>query len=98
VKQSPRPTSISCAKCDLPRSVRPLHGADRSRFSLSVSSSVEDFLDVLENDDAEVDVAKLADMAQHGVPSEVRGAVWKYLLGAAHADKCTNAPRRLSLA
>lgn len=52
-----------------------------------MSSSVEDFLEVLESDDAEVDVAKLADMAQHGVPSEVRGVVWKYLLGAAHADK-----------
>jgi hypothetical protein len=52
-----------------------------------MSSSAEDFLEVLENDDAEVDVAKLADMAQHGVPAEVRGAVWKYLLGAAHADK-----------
>lgn len=52
-----------------------------------MSSSYEDFVEVLENDD-EVDVAKLADMSQHGVPAEVRGAVWKYLLGAAHADKC----------
>jgi hypothetical protein len=52
-----------------------------------MSSSYEDFVEVLENDD-EVDVAKLADMAQHGVPAEVRGSVWKYLLGAAHADKC----------
>jgi hypothetical protein len=52
-----------------------------------MSSSYEDFIEVLENDD-EVDVAKLADMAQHGVPNEVRGLVWKYLLGAAHADKC----------
>lgn len=52
-----------------------------------MSSSYEDFIEVLENDD-EVDVAKLADMAQHGVPAEVRGLVWKYLLGAAHADKC----------
>ncbi len=63
-----------------------------------VSSSVEDFLEVLENDDAEVDVGKLADMAQHGVPSEVRGAVWKYLLGAAHADKSTCSLRSLPLA
>lgn len=52
-----------------------------------MSSSYEDFVEVLENDD-EVDVAKLADMSQHGVPAEVRGLVWKYLLGAAHADKC----------
>jgi hypothetical protein len=52
----------------------------------SMSSSEQDFEAELEQD-AEADLAKLADMAQHGVPKRLRGRVWLLLLGASHPDK-----------
>ena len=52
-----------------------------------MTSTADEFLEFLENE-AEVDAVRLRDMAQHGVPSELRGVVWKYLLGVAHTDKC----------
>eukprot|EP01108_Squamamoeba_japonica_P004970 TRINITY_DN388_c0_g1_i2.p1 TRINITY_DN388_c0_g1~~TRINITY_DN388_c0_g1_i2.p1 ORF type:complete len:291 (+),score=110.58 TRINITY_DN388_c0_g1_i2:138-1010(+) len=56
-----------------------------------MSSSVEEFVELLEGNETEVDLVKLADRAQHGVPSKVRGAVWAHLLGTVSADKSNEA-------
>ena len=52
-----------------------------------MTNTLEEFRDVLDAED-EVDVQKLCDMAQHGVPPSVRGVVWKYLLGVTVPRKC----------
>jgi len=51
-----------------------------------MSSSVTDFETELDQD-VELDMSKLADMAQHGVPAELRGRVWALLLGATQFEK-----------
>ena len=40
-------------------------------------------------DETRVDVAQLREAARYGVPSSVRGAVWKVLMGVDNPDKCT---------
>lgn len=51
-----------------------------------MASSEEDYHELL-NVEQYVDVDKLRELAQYGVPSSVRGQVWKYLLGVAGPDK-----------
>eukprot|EP00123_Amoebidium_parasiticum_P020520 comp5153_c0_seq1/m.1212 comp5153_c0_seq1/g.1212 ORF comp5153_c0_seq1/g.1212 comp5153_c0_seq1/m.1212 type:complete len:316 (-) comp5153_c0_seq1:807-1754(-) len=48
-------------------------------------ASVEEFHDLL-NQEVFIDVDKLREIAQHGIPAEVRAEVWKYLLGLSVAD------------
>lgn len=45
----------------------------------------DEFLKLLENEEY-VEVNKIRELASHGVPSEVRGLVWKYLLGVSLSD------------
>lgn len=54
------------------------------------------FLQVLEAED-DVDIVKLADLSQHGIPPDVRGVVWKYLLGVTNANKCKEIGRFVEL-
>eukprot|EP01137_Pigoraptor_chileana_P019258 Opistho-2@80037 len=49
-------------------------------------ATVQDFFELLQQD-AHIDMEKLRDLAQHGVPSAVRGEVWKLLLGVAQPDQ-----------
>eukprot|EP00128_Syssomonas_multiformis_P018595 Colp12_sorted_trinity150504_noHs@24184 len=49
-------------------------------------ANLEEFQEVLQSE-VYVDMEKLSEMAQYGVPDEVRGEVWKYLLGVVHPDK-----------
>eukprot|EP00732_Lithocolla_globosa_P005492 Lithocolla_globosa_v1_NODE_5714_length_1197_cov_28.175131.p1 type:complete len:287 gc:universal NODE_5714_length_1197_cov_28.175131:861-1(-) len=51
-----------------------------------MASTVDEFRELL-SAETFVEVDKVRDIAQHGVPVEVRGEVWKYLLGVDHADK-----------
>jgi hypothetical protein len=45
-----------------------------------MSSTEEGFLELLEGE-VSVDMDKLRDVGMHGIPDNVRGEVWKYLLG-----------------
>jgi len=39
--------------------------------------------------DAEtIDLNRLADLARHGIPSKIRGDVWKFLLTTYRNEKC----------
>lgn len=49
-------------------------------------ASTEVFHEVL-GQEVYVDIDRLKDLAQHGIPDEVRGEVWKYLLGVSQPDK-----------
>lgn len=49
-------------------------------------STEDDYREMLEGE-RDVDIQKLRDIAQHGVPPPVRGAVWKYLLGVAQPHR-----------
>lgn len=51
-----------------------------------MASTAEEYWELL-NAEVVVEVDKLRDIAQHGIPDEVRGEVWKYLLGVQHPDK-----------
>jgi len=51
-----------------------------------MSATHEQFRDLLDVEDS-VPMEKLADIARHGVPSKIRGEVWKYLLGVSKPDK-----------
>jgi TBC1 domain family member 2 len=49
-------------------------------------NSISDFLEILMAETL-VDIDKLQSASKHGVPDEVRGEVWKYLLGVEAPDK-----------
>ncbi|KAI9137319.1 ankyrin repeat-containing protein [Paraphysoderma sedebokerense] len=51
-----------------------------------MSSTVDEFAELL-NAEVHIDIDKLRDSARHGVPEEVRGQVWKYLLGVEEPDR-----------
>ena len=51
-----------------------------------MASTAEEVRELL-NAEVVVEVAQLRDIAQHGLPNEVRGEVWMYLLGVQHPDK-----------
>jgi len=51
-----------------------------------MAATVEQFKDLLDAEDS-VDMTMLVNIAKHGIPSKVRGEVWKYLLGVAKPDK-----------
>ena len=55
---------LGAAKCATEHACRRSVHCERA----SMSSAVDDFVDVLEHE-SEVDLVRLADMAQHGVPS-----------------------------
>jgi hypothetical protein len=57
-----------------------------------MSTTIEEFEELL-NAEVRIDMQKLQDAAKHGIPQQVRGAVWKYLLGAEQPDKCNCASR-----
>jgi hypothetical protein len=44
-----------------------------------MACTTEEFLDLI-NNDADLDLQKLRESARRGIPVEVRGEVWKYLL------------------
>ncbi|KAI9203968.1 rab-GTPase-TBC domain-containing protein [Polychytrium aggregatum] len=56
-----------------------------------MSASTDEFRDII-NAEMLVDMEKLGFAAQHGIPDEVRGEVWKYLLGVYSADKASEMP------
>ncbi|CAG8721216.1 4070_t:CDS:2, partial [Acaulospora morrowiae] len=53
---------------------------------LEMTTSVKEFIEIL-NAEVYVDLDKLREAARHGVPLEVRGEAWKYLLGVNPADR-----------
>lgn len=58
-----------------------------------MAASLAEYQEVL-RDESLVDVSKLRDWAVHGVPQEVRGEVWKYLLRVADPDLSREAERQ----
>ena len=59
-----------------------------------MTSTSQDFVRVLDAE-SEVDIALLMDMSTFGVPDDVRGLVWRYLLGLITGDKCMSHVCRL---
>jgi len=55
-----------------------------------MTASLEEYEDVLSSEDGVVDVIKLREYAVHGIPGEVRGQVWLYLLGVVSPEKSTS--------
>jgi hypothetical protein len=53
------------------------------------TSSIEDFRELL-NNDIRLDIEKLRDFSRHGIPNEVRGDVWKCLLGVREEETYHN--------
>mmetsp|Transcript_1781 Transcript_1781/g.2295 ORF Transcript_1781/g.2295 Transcript_1781/m.2295 type:complete len:283 (-) Transcript_1781:105-953(-) len=51
-----------------------------------MSATSNQFREILDAEDA-VQMGKLMDIARHGIPSKLRGEVWKYLLGVSKPDK-----------
>ncbi|KAI8989555.1 rab-GTPase-TBC domain-containing protein [Pilobolus umbonatus] len=49
-------------------------------------SILNDFNEILQSE-VHVDLERLRILARHGIPNEVRGDVWKYLLGVEQADR-----------
>ncbi|KAI8144936.1 rab-GTPase-TBC domain-containing protein [Fennellomyces sp. T-0311] len=49
-------------------------------------SNLNDYNDLLQSE-VYVDLERLRILARHGVPNELRGEVWKYLLGVQQADR-----------
>ncbi|GAA98404.1 uncharacterized protein L969DRAFT_47718 [Mixia osmundae IAM 14324] len=61
--------------------------SSQGRVAVSLmSATVAEFSEVL-NAEQYVDLAKLRSYARHGVPLEIRGEVWLYLLGVFDADR-----------
>eukprot|EP00051_Salpingoeca_urceolata_P020716 m.314817 g.314817 ORF g.314817 m.314817 type:complete len:136 (+) comp19670_c0_seq1:119-526(+) len=58
-----------------------------------MAASVEEFLEVLQHE-TRVDVARLQELASHGIRQEVRWQVWKYLLGVGLPDPEADAAQR----
>jgi len=52
-----------------------------------MASTVDEYQELMANE-VYVEIDKLQDIAKHGIPDEVRGEVWKYLLGVQDPDKC----------
>ncbi|KAI7895697.1 rab-GTPase-TBC domain-containing protein [Mucor mucedo] len=50
------------------------------------TSYLTDFQEILQSE-VYVDLERLRILARHGVPSQLRGEVWKYLLGVQQADR-----------
>ncbi|KAF7727441.1 hypothetical protein EC973_007510 [Apophysomyces ossiformis] len=50
-------------------------------------STVNDFLELLQSE-VHVDLERLRILARHGIPAQLRGEVWMYLLGVQQADRC----------
>jgi hypothetical protein len=48
----------------------------------------DEFIELLEGESF-LDIDKLREMSNYGIPDAVRGDVWLYLLGVSKADKCT---------
>jgi len=57
-----------------------------------MASTEHEFSELMTAEDF-VELDKLRDIARHGVPDDVRGEVWKYLLGVLPPDKCTSRRR-----
>ncbi|KAI8326261.1 ankyrin repeat-containing protein [Martensiomyces pterosporus] len=53
----------------------------------------EDFDEVLESE-VFIDVNKLRKYARHGIPDQIRGEVWKYLLGVEKSDRSSEFTQR----
>ncbi|OBZ90046.1 TBC1 domain family member 15 [Choanephora cucurbitarum] len=51
------------------------------------ASYLSDFEDILQSE-VYVDLERLRILARHGIPDQLRGEVWKYLLGIQQADRC----------
>ncbi|KAJ1886820.1 hypothetical protein LPJ66_009438 [Kickxella alabastrina] len=67
----------------------------RRRASPPLHSTLlrEDFDEVLESE-VFVDVNKLRKFSRHGIPDEIRGEVWKYLLGVEKSDRSNEFTQR----
>ena len=50
--------------------------------------SSAEFRELLDSE-SYIHLDRLREAARHGVPFELRGHVWKYLIGVSKADKCT---------
>jgi hypothetical protein len=61
-----------------------------------MAGTLEEYRDILMADTF-VDLPRLKLRAQQGVPSEIRGEVWKYLLGVSKPDKSEEVPPSKSL-
>eukprot|EP01117_Protostelium_nocturnum_P014105 TRINITY_DN5323_c0_g1_i3.p1 TRINITY_DN5323_c0_g1~~TRINITY_DN5323_c0_g1_i3.p1 ORF type:complete len:265 (-),score=45.94 TRINITY_DN5323_c0_g1_i3:380-1174(-) len=57
-----------------------------------MTATSDQFRDILETEE-NVHMGNLIDIARHGIPSKVRGEVWKYLLGISKPDKAEEAKR-----
>jgi len=55
----------------------------------TMASNEEEYRELL-NAEVFIELDKLRDIAQHGVPDSLRGEVWCYLLGVHHPDKCAS--------
>ena len=64
--------------------------------SCQMAGTLEEYRDILMADTF-VDLPRLKLRAQQGVPSEIRGEVWKYLLGVSKPDKSEEVPPSASL-
>ncbi|KAJ3325300.1 hypothetical protein HDU76_013205, partial [Blyttiomyces sp. JEL0837] len=58
-----------------------------------MANSTVDFLEILLAE-THVDIDKLRSAARYGVPDEIRGEVWKYLLGVEGLDKTNEISNR----
>ncbi|KAI9321008.1 rab-GTPase-TBC domain-containing protein [Dichotomocladium elegans] len=56
------------------------------RHQTEALSNMTDYLEILQSE-VYVDLERLRILARHGVPNELRGEVWKYLLGIQQADR-----------
>ncbi|KAJ2313786.1 hypothetical protein IWW54_001300 [Coemansia sp. RSA 2705] len=67
----------------------------RQRTSPSLRSALarEDFVELLESE-VFIDVNKLRKCARHGIPDELRGEVWKFLLGVEKSDRSNEFTQR----
>lgn len=51
-----------------------------------MSATVDQYKLLLEAET--IDLNRLADLARHGIPSKIRGDVWKFLLTTYRNEKC----------
>ncbi|KAI9327415.1 rab-GTPase-TBC domain-containing protein [Zopfochytrium polystomum] len=58
-----------------------------------MANTTSDFVELL-SAETHVDIDKVRSAARHGIPNEVRGEVWKYLLGVEVPDKTDELSRR----
>eukprot|EP00002_Diphylleia_rotans_P033235 TRINITY_DN7045_c0_g1_i1.p1 TRINITY_DN7045_c0_g1~~TRINITY_DN7045_c0_g1_i1.p1 ORF type:complete len:284 (+),score=45.29 TRINITY_DN7045_c0_g1_i1:43-894(+) len=62
-----------------------------------MATTADEFREIL-NADGTIDMNRLRDVSRHGVAAEVRGDVWKYLLGVSKPDKSQAATDRRKMA